>query len=47
MFGWTEIIHSIAPDSLPSQRVAQKLPAPFESDAVDICGQTRVDWRTR
>ena len=40
--GWTNIIHSIAPENEPSQRVAQKLgsrnlgpgklPAPFEHD---------------
>lgn len=55
--GWTEIVHSIAPDNLPSQRVAQKLgsrnrgpgklPAPFESDPVNIWGQTRAEWRAR
>jgi RimJ/RimL family protein N-acetyltransferase len=55
--GWTEIIHSIAPDNLPSQQVARKLgsrnlgpgklPAPFESDVVDIWGQTRAEWRAR
>ena len=55
--GWTEIIHSIAPENLPSQRVAEKLgsrnlgpgklPAPFESDVVDIWGQSRAEWRAR
>ena len=55
--GWTEIIHSIAPDNLPSQQVARKLgsrnlgpgklPPPFESDVVDIWGQTRAEWRAR
>ena len=55
--GWTRIIHSIAPDNIPSQRVAQKLgsrnlgpgrlPAPFEHDRVDIWGQTRGEWRER
>ena len=55
--GWQDIIHSIAPENLPSQRVAQKLgsrnrgpgrlPAPFEHDRVDLWGQTREEWRTR
>jgi RimJ/RimL family protein N-acetyltransferase len=53
--GWPNIIHSIAPENLPSQRVAQKLgsrnlgpgklPAPFEEDRVDLWGQTREEWR--
>lgn len=55
--GWTEIIHSIAPDNLASQGVARKLgsrnrgpgrlPPPFEDDLVDIWGQTRDEWRAR
>ena len=55
--GWTNIIHSIAPENEPSQRVAQKLgsrnlgpgrlPAPFEHDAVDLWGQTREEWYRR
>jgi RimJ/RimL family protein N-acetyltransferase len=55
--GWTRIIHSIAPENVSSQRVAQKLgsrnlgpgrlPAPFEHDAVDIWGQSRDEWRAR
>jgi len=55
--GWPNIIHSIAPDNLASQRVAQKLgsrnlgpgklPAPFSEDRVDIWGQTRGEWRNR
>lgn len=55
--GWTDIIHSIAPNNLASQRVAEKLgsrnrgpgqlPAPFESVPVDIWGQTREEWRQR
>jgi RimJ/RimL family protein N-acetyltransferase len=54
---WSRIIHSIAPDNIPSQRVAQKLgsrnlgpgnlPPPFEHDRVDIWGQTREEWRPR
>lgn len=55
--GWTNIIHSIAPENAPSQRVAQKLgsrnlgpgrlPAPFEHDVVDLWGQTREEWYGR
>jgi RimJ/RimL family protein N-acetyltransferase len=53
----SNIIHSIAPENLPSQRVAQKLgsrhlgpgklPAPFADDPVDLWGQTREEWRSR
>jgi len=53
--GWTHIIHSIAPQNVASQRVAQKLgsrligpaklPAPFEHDLVDLWGQSREEWR--
>lgn len=55
--GWTEVIHSIAPDNLPSQRLAMKLgsrnrgpgrlPPPFQDSAIDIWGQTREEWRAR
>jgi RimJ/RimL family protein N-acetyltransferase/CheY-like chemotaxis protein len=55
--GWTNIIHSIAPDNLASQRVAQKLgsrhlgpgkmPPPYQNDRVDLWGQTREEWRQR
>ncbi len=55
--GWTEVIHSIAPDNLASQAVARKLgsrnrgrgtlPPPFEHDRVDIWGQTREEWQNR
>jgi RimJ/RimL family protein N-acetyltransferase len=53
--GWSNIIHSIAPENFASQRVAQKLgsrmlgpgkmPPPFENDRVDLWGQTREEWR--
>jgi RimJ/RimL family protein N-acetyltransferase len=53
--GWSNIIHSIAPDNLASQRVAQKLgsrnlgpgklPPPYQNDRVDLWGQTRAHWR--
>jgi RimJ/RimL family protein N-acetyltransferase len=55
--GWEHIIHSIAPENLASQRVAQKLgsrnlgpgklPPPFKDDRVDLWGQTREEWRRR
>lgn len=55
--GWTEIIHSIAPDNAASQAVARKLgsrnrgpgrlPAPWDNVAVDLWGQTREEWRRR
>ena len=55
--GWTEIIHSIAPDNLSSQQVARKLgsqnrgagrlPPPFADAPVDIWGQTRAEWNAR
>lgn len=53
--GWSNVIHSIAPENVASQRVAQKLgsrnlgpgrlPAPFAADPVDLWGQTREEWR--
>ena len=55
--GWSNIIHSIAPENRASQRVAQKLgsrnlgpgkmPPPYEHDRVDLWGQTREEWRRR
>jgi RimJ/RimL family protein N-acetyltransferase len=55
--GWSRMIHSIAPANVASQRVAQKLgstllgtgtlPAPYESDPIEIWGQTREEWRNR
>lgn len=57
VLGWDDIIHCIAPDNLPSQALARrlgstlrgpgKLPAPFESVAVEIWGQTRAQWKAR
>ncbi|MFN3230048.1 MAG: N-acetyltransferase, partial [Asticcacaulis sp.] len=53
--GWTDVIHTIAPDNLGSQAVARKLgsvnrgpgklPAPYETLVVDIWGQTAEEWR--
>lgn len=55
--GWSNIIHSIAPDNAASQRVAEKLgsrnlgpgrlPAPYADAPIDIWGQTAEEWRTR
>jgi RimJ/RimL family protein N-acetyltransferase len=55
--GWTQIIHSIAPENTASQGVARKLgsrnwgpgrlPPPFENDPVEIWGQTREEWQAR
>lgn len=53
--GWTDVIHSIAPDNIQSQRVAEKLgsrrlgpgrlPPPFADARVDLWGQSCEDWR--
>jgi len=55
--GWREVVHSIAPDNLASQRVAQRLgsvnrgptqlPAPHADSRVDLWGQTRAQWLAR
>ena len=55
--GWTEVIHTIAPENLASQVLARRLgsinrgpgrlPAPYADNPVDIWGQTRDDWRSR
>ena len=55
--GWTEVIHTIAPDNTASQAVARKLgstlrgpgrlPPPFEQATVEIWGQTREQWFAR
>lgn len=55
--GWSEVIHSIAPANLASQRLAQRLgssnrgpgrlPAPHEDVAIDIWSQSREQWRAR
>lgn len=57
VLGWTDIIHTIDPANLPSQRVAErlgatlrgpgKLPAPHENAPVEIWGQTADQWRAR
>ena len=53
--GWEQVIHSIAPANVASQRVAEKLgsrnlgpgrlPAPYTNVVVDLWGQTREEWR--
>jgi len=55
--GWDRMIHSIAPANVASQRVAQRLgsrnlgpgrlPPPYQNDAIDIWGQSRVEWESR
>jgi RimJ/RimL family protein N-acetyltransferase len=55
--GWTDIIHTIAPENGASQGLARRLgsanrgpvrlPAPYESLAVDVWGQTAEQWRAR
>jgi RimJ/RimL family protein N-acetyltransferase len=55
--GWTNVIHSIAPDNVASQAVARKLgsrnlgpgqlPAPVQDSRVDLWGQSREEWRAR
>ena len=57
VLGWTDIIHSINPDNLPSQKLAVRLgsvnrgpgrmPPPYENDPVDLWGQTAAEWRAR
>jgi len=54
VLGWDDVIHCIAPDNIPSQRLAMKLgsrnlgptrlPPPYDEVAVDRWGQTRADW---
>jgi len=50
--GWTEVIHTIHPDNVPSQAVAARLgsvnlrQAPMPSP-IDIWGQSREQWRAR
>jgi RimJ/RimL family protein N-acetyltransferase len=55
--GWEDIIHSIDPRNVASQRVAEKLgsrnrgpgrlPPPFEESEIDIWGQSGAEWRAR
>jgi RimJ/RimL family protein N-acetyltransferase len=55
ILGWPDVIHSIAPDNVASQRVAQKLgsrlrgpgklPPPLADAEIEIWGQSREEWR--
>lgn len=55
--GWDEVIHSIHPDNVPSQALAQrlgsnlrgpaKLPEPFQDEPIEIWAQTRAQWQAR
>jgi RimJ/RimL family protein N-acetyltransferase len=55
--GWTDVIHIIAPDNLPSASLAARLgsknlgptqmPEPFEKNRVDAWGQSAAQWRAR
>ena len=55
--GWSEVIHTIAPDNINSKAVAAKLgsgllrngalPAPHDGKVVEIWGQSREAWAAR
>jgi len=55
--GWSEVIHTIAPENVASKRVAERLgsgylrmgrlPAPFDKDPIEIWGQSREAWFAR
>ncbi|MEJ6789029.1 GNAT family N-acetyltransferase [Brevundimonas sp. BR2-1] len=57
VLGWTEVIHCIDPDNIPSQRLANRvgsrnlgptrLPPPFHELTMDRWGQSRENWRAR
>ena len=57
VLGWTEVIHCIDPDNLPSIRLAERigsrnqgptrLPPPFHELTIDRYGQSREEWRAR
>ena len=54
---WSEVIHTIAPDNLNSKAVARRLgstmlgsttlPAPFANLAVEVWGQSRLQWQAQ
>jgi len=55
--GWTDIIHTINPANLASQKLAARLgsvnqgpgrlPAPFENEPVEVWGQSASEWIAR
>lgn len=57
VLGWTDIIHSIHPDNVASQKLAMRLgsvnrgpgqmPPPYHNDPVDLWGQTAAEWKAR
>lgn len=57
VLGWTDLIHTIAPANLASQRLAARLgatlrgpgqlPAPYQNEPVEVWGQTAAEWRAR
>lgn len=57
VLGWTDIIHAIDPENLPSIRLAQRLgstnrgptalPSPYEDARVDAWGQIAGEWKAR
>jgi len=57
VLGWTEVIHCIDPENLPSIRLAERigsrnqgrtqLPAPYQALIIDRYGQSREAWRAR
>lgn len=57
VLGWTDIIHSIHPDNVASQKLAARLgsvnrgpgqmPPPYHNDPVDLWGQTADEWKAR
>ena len=54
---WDNVIHCIAPDNIPSQKLAERLgsvnqgptqmPAPFHEHRVDAFGQSRAEWQAQ
>lgn len=55
--GWSEVIHTIEPANVNSQKVAERLgstilrqarmPAPFQDKVLDVWGQSREQWLAR
>jgi RimJ/RimL family protein N-acetyltransferase len=55
--GWADVIHSIHPDNVNSQRLAERLgsirrgpgrlPPPFEAMPTEIWGQSAAEWKAR